>query len=603
MFNYCLAWEKVDLVKLFLTIGVSKAQPLSFLPGAITAAMEMKKWADQADFNTKIITDDGGQPVTVSRIRTELLDLLPQNEVVEAFILHFAGHGYRAGAEQNMWLPTDWNTELRAISVEGLKKRLYGHGIKNLTIVSDACRSLPADVDMAELSLDAVLPRGPYEQTTPIIDRFNAVADGGHAYMLNGDEQSPARCIFSTVMLEGLSGHRSDSFDKYLKDCVTPESLDLFSKTRMKEISECYRLKCSPENTVGTPRDHIIYSRRNEPGNGDFDAPQWPVPPQMPSGSTPDSQITQSWITPPLNVVEKAAVSARIDALHLGIRRNFIFEQRRFHSHTNLVVLGRPPVRIWTSMAESLGTRSRGSHEWYVEFPFQDSAQILIEFDDGIFASAVVYKDLITILSCDKYGVIGWACADRWAEAQRQISSSVEAITNLQMGTFTADQVDSIAAQLREMKHLNPILGAISSYLYDYSGDIDSIRRMAYFYCHYNQSIPFDIAYMGLLRVHWNGRGYSAEVPSVTARDVSLVSGELPHWVTRATDQISGSVAGLWPSLRQGWEFVEEPELEEVAFAESIRDAIPFLLPSQFTSFRREGAEILIQKFNMRPNF
>lgn len=562
--------------------------------------MEMKKWADQADFNTKIITDDGGEPVTVSRIRTALLALLPGNEVVEAFILHFAGHGCRSGAEQNLWLPTDWNTELRAISVEVLKRRLYRHGIQNLTIVSDACRSLPTGMDMADLTPDGILPCGPYQETIPIIDRFNAVADGGQAYMLNGDEQSPARCIFSTVMLEGLSGHRSDSFDRYLKDCVTPESLDLFSKTRMTEISECYRLKCSPENIVGTPRDHIIYFRRNESGNGNFDTPRWPEPPQTPSSSAPDSEVIQSKITPPLNIVEKAAAATRVNTLQLDIRRNFTLGQRRFLPSTNLVVLGQPAVRIWTSMAPGFGVRRRCLHEWHVKVPCERSVQILIEFGDGIFASTVVYGGLLTILSRDEHGVIGWACASRWGEAQDQINSSVEAITNLQAGTLTADQVDSIAAQLRQMKHLNPILGTISSYLYDYSGDIDSIRRMAYFYCHYGQSIPFDIAYMGLLPIHWDRRGYSAEVPSVTAREVSSENRKLPHWVTRATDQISGSVAGLWPWLRQGWEFVEEPELES---AESIRDAMPFLLPSQFTSFSREGAEILIRKFDMEPNF
>ncbi|MEE4013418.1 caspase family protein [Roseibium sp. FZY0029] len=589
-------------MKLCLTIGVSRAQPLSYLPGAITAAKEMKEWAERSGYRTTILTDDGKDPVTVSRIRTALLELLPENDIVNAFVLHFAGHGYRAGAEQNMWLPSDWNTELRAISVEGLKKRLYGHGIENLTILSDACRSLPSSVDIADLSQDSVLPRGPYDPSFPIIDRFNAVTDGKEAYMLPGDENAPARCIFSSVLLEGLSGHRDEAFDKYVSDCVTSESLDLFSKARMKEISELYRLKCAPENTVGTPRDHFIYFRRDNPGNGDAATLLWPAPPETPSAPSAGLEISKHAPPQEDEALFELAPAPHDERPPHDIRQSFRLGREYAHEDVNLVILGPTPTRLWTTEhAADSGNKARPS-EYKVDVSPQSATQILVEFDDGIFASTVVYDELLTVLSRDERGVIGWACASRWAEAQPQINSSIDAISNLQAGRLSADQVDNIAAQLREMKHVNPTLGAISSYLYDYSGDIDSIRRMAYFYCLYGQAIPFDIAYMGLLPFHRNGPAYATDVPSIAARSASPENDRLPEWVTRGTEPISGFVAGLWPWLRQGWEFVEEPENEEVIPAEHIRDVIPYLLPSQFTSFSRDGAEILIRKFHMEGN-
>ena len=61
-------------------------------------------------------------------------------------------------------------------------------------------------------------------------------------------------------------------------------------------------------------------------------------------------------------------------------------------------------------------------------------------------------------------------------------------------------------------------------------------------------------------------------------------------------------IAGFWPWLRQGWQFIEDPEAEEKEAADSLRDVIPFLLPSQFSSFQKEGAEILVRKFHMEGN-
>nr|WP_234461810.1 caspase family protein [Stutzerimonas stutzeri] len=244
-----------------LTIGVSKAPPLSHLPGAITVAHEMGDWARQAGFITEVITDENKVPVTIERIRETLLKMLPANEQVDLFILHFAGHGFRSGAEQNIWLPSDWYNEMRAISVEALRRQLYRHGIKSLSIFGDACRSLPSDIETADIFGDPVLPRGPYESVAPIVDRFNAVIDGQQAYMLKGDSTAPPRCIFSTVLVEGLCGLKSEAFDKYLPDSVIPESLALFSRERLKEIGEIYDLKCSPDYATGIPRDHAVYFR------------------------------------------------------------------------------------------------------------------------------------------------------------------------------------------------------------------------------------------------------------------------------------------------------------------------------------------------------
>lgn len=589
------------MVRLCLTIGVSRARPLPSLQGALTAAREMSEWAERAGYTTIALTDEAKEnPVTVARIRQALLDLLPDNDVVESFILHFAGHGLREGAEQNLWFPTDWHDDMRVISVEGLKRQLFRHGIQNLTIISDACRSQPADVEMTDLTRDQVLPRGPYESESPIIDRFNAVTDGQKAYMLNADAKAPSRCIFSTVLLEGLYGHREEAFDKHVKDSVIPESLALFSTLRMKEIGEQYRLKCIPDNTVGIPREHIIYHQRSKAPAGRPPPPKWPAPPTEPKNA---DGIVISWQTTlDHDVSEEWAEEVRVNSRRQEVRSSFRLNDHPWQGNVNLVVLGERPRRVWARVPPRMSRELARSSEHRVKVDDGHAAQVLVEFDDGVFASAVVYADLVTVLSRNEAGVIGWACASKWSPTQPQIDLSLDTIADLHLGNLTADQVDEFAVKLREMKHLNPIFGAVSSYLYDYSGDIDSIRRMAYFYCHYHQSIPFDIAYMGLLEIRQKYSSYEARVPAVKKRPSSARNKGLPEWVTRSTKSTEGTVAGFWPWLRQGWEFIENPENEEKDSADSLRDIIPFLRPSPFTSFQPEGAKILIERFHLEEN-
>lgn len=579
-------------MKLFLTIGVSKAPPLSHLQGAITVAREMGDWARNSGFVTEVITDENNNPVTIGRIRETLLGMLPANDQVELFILHFAGHGFRSGAEQNTWLPSDWHKEMRAISVEGLKRQLYRHGIKSLSIFGDACRSLPADIDTADILGDPVLPRGPYDSVAPIIDRINAAGDGQQAYMLKGDGVAPARCVFSTVLIEGLCGLKDEAFDKYNPDCVIPESLALFSRDRLKEIGETYDLKCSPDYATGIPREHAIYFRRGESPAG-LPIPQWPAPPSplvhAPDNSGEDLQAS------PLDIRSRAFKQHFRDSLSL---RPYLVPRS-----LNLAIRGAVPKKIWSTSLVEKEFSNADEAVYRVRGTIGGAIQILVEFDGGVFASAVVYEGLITLISRDENGEINWTCIPRWPEFTRALNTSIKVIKDLQAGQLSADQVDGITAKLREAKHIDPTLGAIASYLYDYTGDIDSIRRMAFFYCLYAQPMPFDVAFMGLLSTKDMGRdGVVADVPPIPARPQSLANGSLPDWVTTSTDRRLGQVAGLWPWLRQGWQLMEHPAPQEQAAAEGLRDVAKFLLPSQFSSFREQGARILIDRFKMEAS-
>lgn len=566
-------------MKLCLSIGISKAPLLEPLPGAVTAAHEMGKWARKSKFITKVVTDKH-KPVTVDKIRNALLGLLPFNEVVEHFILHFAGHGFRSGAEQHAWLLSDWHSETRCVSVEGLRRQFYRHGIKNLTIFSDACRSQPTDIDTADLCCDPVLPRGPYDSVPPIIDRFNAAADGQRAYMLLADSKSLAKCIFSSVLNEGLSGLNDKAFDKYHPDWITPESLAIFSRERLREIGELHDLTCTPDCTTGSPRDHVVYFKRGDRSN---------VAP-LQEFSTPTSQSS--------NQAYRANESHGLQTLSLAeIKHLSGFTS----SSANLIVRAPAAIEIWAISPVKRLAATKDESAYFVPVLAKGATQILVKLTSGVFVSAVVYKDLLTIIDRDIEGEPYWTIVAEKHDDQQSFTTTLAAIAALQEGKLTADRAEELSIELRSRKHTNPTLGVIACYLYDYSADIDSIRRMAYFYCRNGQSIPFDVAFMGLLSTRNIGNGrIEASVPSVPARPTTTANQILPDWVTVETKEAVGQVAGMWPWLRQGWQFIEDPEPQEKASADMLRDVLGYLLPSQFSSFKETGAQILIRKFNLK---
>lgn len=451
------------MVDLCLTIGVSRAQHLAELSGAITAAHEMSDWAQQSGFITEMITDEGDNPVTITRIREKLLSMLPENDEVGLFILHFAGHGFRTGAEQNVWLPTDWYREMRAISVEGLKKQLYRHGIKNLSIFSDACRTLPGDIETADIAQDPILPRGPYDPIPPIIDRFNAVMDGNQAYMLQGDTQSPPRCIFSTVLIEGLCGLHEEAFDEYIPDCVIPESLALFSQKRMKEIGSIYRLTCSPDSITGIPRRHAVYFERGRKLSGNIVNLRWPEPHQAHSQNTKgdsysdldnDTGHDSDDIQDSYGDIEYFDLPSKISVVakkHFSISRNLnheIFSAIAKNATINLIVRGCTPIQVWSTV-ESLKVKEC---DFIFTLQGNDAVQVLVEFPDGVFMSAVVYDQLITVLHYEEKGVNGWFCVEPYFADDSLLENFINSITDFQLGNVTAGQVDRYAANITNVK-------------------------------------------------------------------------------------------------------------------------------------------------------
>src|SRR5581483_4054948 len=152
---------------------------------------------------------------------------------------------------------------------------------------------------------------------------------------------------------------------------------------------------------------------------------------------------------------------------------------------------------IWSSVPIEL--LRRGPAQSQFALGKSPDAQLIIEFGDGLFAPVWCYRDLVCTVLRDGDGVA--AIVYRKVDGV-DIGANVatNAISRLATGNMTFDDVDRLATDLRESKHVNPVFGAIAAYCYDLTGDLNSIRRMAAFYQFNNQAAPYDIVFLSLIQ-------------------------------------------------------------------------------------------------------
>lgn len=594
-----------------VAIGVSDAKPLPYLSGAINGARAFHEWASKLGYVSRLVTDDL-QPVTLARLRSEFeAALKPAGDPIHRLLIYFAGHGLIREAEEGLWLLSDWNDELKAVAVEVLKRRLYMHNIQQIAIFSDSCRSLPPNITAADLSPDPVLGRGPIrDQKQPAIDKFIAAQDGFATFMIPGASPDQDRCLFSGVLMEGLWGLRPTAFSQLLKDKVTSRSLGAYLETEVPKLAELYKCKLLPSVSPTFPETDDVYF-------GSFSESSPPTPslfPPWPPAEALAALGTRSRTTAPEELGDIAAgvpitrggesaagrsASALIDKIRSQAR------PRAFETRSGFAVEGMPIREFWTPaniIAESHGQ----PNYWRLHnrsYPMLLAAvPTLIEFEDGMFGATTALPEFIATVLRDKRGIS--ALIYRPIDATPDTAATAEfAISKMESGALRADDASDLAVNLRQMKHLDPVLGVISAYLYDSMGDVDNIRRMAFYYLAHNQPIPYDIALLAQLRGEWRDGLLWAHVPSVPKREPRTEAERLTEWTHSATPERTGQVAGLWPWMRQGWTFLDDPADDgSTLVTPGLIELTRHLAPGRFVMFDRGGGRRLAAIFTLSTN-
>jgi hypothetical protein len=410
--------------------------------------------------------------------------------------------------------------------------------------------------------------------------------------MFPGSAPDEDRCLFSGVLLEALWGTKQSAFSRLMPGKVTSRSLGTYLQTEVPRLAETYRLTLVPSVSPTFPEDDDVYF-----GDGPKVAPPvflpWPRADELISIESygPSDQLRDPLTTP------HTADSQLEDQLRMQDRPG------PFETPSVFAVEGEAVVGIWTTRDVIADAHSRP--DWWRLRPqnggvLQLPAPVLIELASDMFAAATALPDFNASVVATDRGVA--ALVYREANEPQVATATEDAIGKLERGAMRADEVTDLAVELRQAKHADPIRGVISAYLYDSIGDVESIRRMAYYYIRHGQAIPYDIALLAQLRGERRNDGLLwATVPAVPSREPRTEQESRVDWAHSATQEATGVVGGIWPWLRQGWAFLDDPDADgSTLVLPGLIEVAAELTPARFTTLYHSGGRHLASVFNLR---
>ncbi len=611
-----------------LAIGIANAIPKAYLRSAISGANAFNSWASELGYEANLLTDEDENPVTVDRLKTMLESILDRGPPpklkppIHRLVIYFAGHGLIREAGEGLWLLSDWKKELRAVVVNGLRHRLYRYGVKQISIFSDACRSLPPNIDAAELTPLPVLGNGPEERIEPEFDSFIATQDGKITITVPGSSEEEDICLFSGVLMEGLWGVKKAAFSKVQgrSNIVTSISLGSFLKAETGKIAKQYKATVIPSFSSSFPEDDNIYfiadGTKSVPKLPDWPPPQTEQslpasaallrPENFPEPSKMNYLLTSS--------VELEGLGARAERRKKKQRRSRaivpsllsrVQQQERpesFETGAGFAVEGGNVKALWSR--DHVIAKVRQRDNWWsvgsrTRLELTAAEPILIEFSDGVFAAVTAFPKFITAVMREKRGVTALVYRESYAPSYVAVGTE-EAIAAMESGTLHANSAIDLAVKIRPYKHADPVLGVISAYLYDAIGDLNSVRSLAYYYVKNGQPIPYDIALIANLAYQTDGAQLRANVPMVSKRKPRTEVEANQEWTYSGSPSVSGEVAGFWPWMRQGWTLLEETTDEGNQIVPDLTPIARYLRPSRFTSLSEEGGLRLAELFKLK---
>lgn len=651
-----------------LAIGVStvisvenQPQKFAYLDGAIFAARSIGEWALRSGFgdeNVRVV-DDGDthgvvNPVTCERVQQAVDQLFPEGaEVVDQLILTFCGHGLTdESLESISWLFSDSLLMRYRVVANKFFAELLLHGVKRITLITDACREAPQDLDLMRLEGRRGITVQGTKVESPRFDRLASCQDGKVGYMvLDQTAGGPGKCVFSGVIVDALWGLEPTAIENGL---ITTATLGECARSRTTERASQYNVKVYPQCMVD-PVSAVLYNATTPP-KGPADLQPWPVGRNAESlgvqtdVGAPDSadhilervHIDRTFrdhilgksfglkgftLTTPdshfipipsgskellKDLVELRQASTRIpgkqqkvkalvqklesEAAAADVRSRL--KQITSFVNANLIVWGNQIKLLPDDRADLLGVNTLFT-QFYVHTA-ASGTPVLVELADGLFTPVVTYQGLYAAVTVSTgkdvfqaYGVQD--DAERYREA-------LHVIDDFAAGRLRVDSVDRLAADLRHEKHADPMLGVICAYLYRAIADYDNIRRMAYFYSVRGQAVPFDIALLGGMEVTRNRHGaLQLHVPEVKAGQSRQDGPALPDYATQATPATLASIGGRCPWLGLGWDYVVDPRLESALLVEGLGQHAPQIRRSGSTVLPPDSARQLAKAWGLLP--
>ncbi len=176
-----------------VVIGVNKTGGLTPLKSAASNAASVAKWLRKVEpgYDVTLLTDSR-KPVKYSAIENAIFKYTSLPPRYELLLVYFSGHGLYHN-RSDIWLLSEAPERPReAVSLNAAIDLAKYCGIANVIFVSDACRSLSATVQQANLNPGDMFPtHAEIENSTTKVDSFRATGRGTSAFEGKiGDEEA-----------------------------------------------------------------------------------------------------------------------------------------------------------------------------------------------------------------------------------------------------------------------------------------------------------------------------------------------------------------------------------------------------------------------------
>ncbi|WP_085695315.1 MULTISPECIES: caspase family protein [unclassified Pseudomonas] len=651
-----------------LAIGVSTVVPVdnlalnfAYLDGAVFAARSLGEWALSAGFgasNVRVVDDEPvdatPNPVTRERVQKAVDELFPPGAaVVDQLILAYCGHGLTdANFDSVSWLFSDSLRQKYRVVANAFYAELLLHGVRRITLISDACREAPQGLDL--MRLDGV--RGIVVQGTqvdsPKFDRLTSCQDGQLGYMVfDPAAAAPGKCVFSGVITDALWGLEPTAIEKGV---ITTTTLGKCVRSRTTERASQYHLRLNPQCQVDV-ESAVLYDTA-EPLQVPGDLQPWPAGTNAAAlGASPAAEAPQSADHILERVHTDPAFRDQVLGADFGLKRfNLTVPDSQAMTIPDdskdllrdLVELRQPATWVLgkkqqvRALVERIETEAAAGELrqrlgqigdpgganlyawgnrvklWYAH-PIESQAAaapfnsfridgddrglpVLVEVTPGQFSPVVPYQGLFAVIAPNAEGDIFQAYGEQgFAERYQE---ALKAIDDFAAGRLRPDSLDRLAADLRRDKHADPMLGVICAYLYRATADFDNIRRMACFYAKRGQAVPYDIALLGAMPVTKAADGaLIVQVPAVKARQSPDGGPALPNYAAQATDAVTARIGGRCPWLGLGWDYVQDPRPEWAALVEGLAEHAAEVRRSGSTLLPKASADKLAQTWGLTP--
>lgn len=584
-----------------VAVGVDKTSSADFRPlnAAASGAKDFAAWAKVQEFDVALLTDQS-DPVTVGGVFEAVRNFVDKR-VYSQLVLYFSGHGILLSPDAEVWLLSGaLSNPNEAVNVSASISAARTCGIPHVVFISDACRSLPTNFRMGSLRPGAVFPTEQPRSPGPEVDVFYATLPGDPALELPPDEaQKQYRGLLTACLLKALAGDPASLIQEVeegatKKYVVASRKVKKYLFEAVPLAAAAVSIRLNQEPDVRVESDLPKYLAQLDIQSGPAKAPSppepaSPLPEIIIDTSRPVTQrvhqLSQSW--------SKWARQQLLDVPDYRDTRESIQEiiesvgRRSFETMTGFTFFGLEAVSVKVTDAlaptELFVEHNAVQARVHVREPLYYSGlkrAALVRFSNntGLLLSVlpghigtVVAKDgrVLTVnYTPSKNNTEAYMLYEGQAseiEKSRALMATLARHGSLRLDP---DKAGETADFLRRYKRLDPTLGLFAAYAYAQAGNSKEVLSVYRYMVQDGLPVFFDVALL------------AAQVPYVGPEDYVF-----PWPPPKKLD-----FAPWMPLLTQGWLLVGE---FEKSMPHAVLEAKKYLVPGLWTTFTREGLDIL----------